>query len=572
MNQPQPHSPHHPEDFGLDPLFHPLESGPLQLMSAEVYLQRGNRHYAAYLSHHQPSDLNQAMTHYKQALELNPALPEAYVKLGAVLWEQGGMSMDVALDYCDIALKLNPDCGEAHLRKGTLLRQAGRLDEAISSLKMAITKNPLQGQAQARLAFGSALLHSAFNSSPLGLPKRIQHASIGLLQWAQGGLLLPSDKAACQLLWTTLQADLSIVALTALGRLLKAVGLKASVSSLYEWASQRMPREALFPHLRGDLHNEQMDFEEAIHCYQQAQALEPDNMLLNKKLGLSHYRHHEIEEAAYHLEKVLESSSCDSESRYNLAQIYTEQADYMRALYHYKELMLESPNNPYLHGNIAYVLFRLEDYDGAIASYQFAVDHGTDPTWTSTVAHTLGTIHYQIKHNLEAAEHMLKIAFKLDNRNLECLTLLGDIFTEQGRFEEAVQTYRHLLEAEPDNADCCNYMGYLLWQLDRHEEAIEFYQRAIVLESNNPIAYNNMGVIFLDEKCAPNAAFELFKQAVSLKEDYTLAHFNVARTLEALGETTKAAESYSETLKWNQQNPELSDTEIQERLTRLFEV
>lgn len=581
MTQPQPHF-HHSSDsfeddsFGIEPLFHPLESGSLQLMSAEVCLQRGNRHYAAYLSHHQSSDLNQAMTHYKQALELNPSLPEAYVKLGTVLWEQGGMSVEVALDYCEIALKLNPDCGEAYLRKGTLLHQAGQLDEAISNLKLAIAKNPIQKQAQARLAFGSALMSAALKHStghsPMSWPKRIQNASSGLLQWAQGALLLPGDKSACQLLWTSLQSDLSIVAVTAFGRLLKTVGFNAAVSSLYGWAITKMPREAIFPHLLGDLHTDRLDFEEAIHCYQMAEALEPDNALLNKKLGLSHYQRHETDEAAHHLEKVLDSGSCDSEARYNLAQIYTEQADYMRALYHYKELMVESPNNPYLHSNMAYVLFRLEDYDGAIASYQFTVEHGTDPVWTSTVAHTLGTIYYQVKHNLDAAERMLHIAYRLDSSNLECLTLLGDILTEQGRFEEAVQMYRRLLEVEPDNADCCNYMGYLLWQLDRHEEAIDFYQRAITLEANNPIAYNNLGVIFLDEKCAPNAAFELFNKAVTLKEDYTLAHFNVARTLEALGQTTKAAKGYSDALKWNQENPELNDTEIQERLTRLFEV
>jgi tetratricopeptide (TPR) repeat protein len=574
MSQPHSRFPLVPFDpYGEGSPLHPLETGEaLQLASAESCLQRGNRHYLAYLSRHCRKALTQAVEQYRQALELNPALAEAYLKLGVALWEQGGLSVDAALDYCDMALRLEPDYGEAYLRKGMLLRQAGRLEEAVTSLRLAGGK-PQEHPAQVRLALGGLLWRQALGiDSTLSPGGRIQAALGGLLEWVSGCCLLPGDRTACRVLWTTLGSDASVLGLTLLGRLLKSLGLRAPVVSLYEWASQWMPHEAIFSHRLGDLRREQGDLDGAIRCYQQAHEQEPGNALLHKKLGVAYHHRNEPTSAIQNLEKAVESDDADFETRYSLAQLYAQQGDYMRALYHYKDLLREAPQNPYLHSNMAYVLFRLEDYEGAIRAYRAAVEAGEDPLWTSTVAQTLGTLYYQVRHDAESAERMLQMAYRLDSGNLECLTLLGDIYTEQGRYEDATHLYRHLLDAEPDNADCHNYMGYLLWQLDRNEEAIGFYRRAIELDADNPIAYNNLGVIFLDEKCAPDTALSLFEQAVTLKSDYTLARFNVARSLEALGKTARAAKSYADTLEWNRRNPELNETEIQERLARLFEV
>lgn len=574
MSQPHSRFPLLPFDpQGGDLPLHPLETdGEFQLVSAESCLQRGNRHYIAYLSRHCRKELRQAVEQYKKALELNPTLAEAYVKLGVALWEQGGLSVDVALDYCEIALRLDPDYGEAYLRKGVLLRQAGRLDEALTSLRLAGSK-PQDHPAQVRLALGGLLWRQAFDAdSPLPLLERLQAVAGGLLECLRGCCLLPGDRTACRVLWTTLGSDISILGLSLTGRILKSVGLRALAVSLYEWSSRWMPHEAVFYHRLGDLRREQGDLDGAIRYYHQAHEQDPGNALLHKKLGVAYHHRNEPVNAIQNLEKAVENDAADFETHYSLAQLYAQQGDYMRALYHYKDLLRETPSNPYLYSNMGYVLFRLEDYDGAIRAYQTAVEAGEDPLWTSTVAQTLGALYYQVRHDVDSAERMLQMAHRLDSGNLECLTLLGDIYTEQGRYEEATSLYRHLLDAEPDNADCHNYMGYLLWQLDRNEEAIGFYRRAIELDAENPIAYNNLGVIFLDEKCAPDTALSLFERAVTLKADYTLARFNVARSLEALGKTAKAAKSYADTLEWNRRNPELNEAEIQERLARLFDV
>jgi tetratricopeptide (TPR) repeat protein len=567
----QPHSEFQPLAPSY-PLARLPELSPSREVSADYYLKLANQHYTHYLVRALRKELDLAIGHYKQALDMNPSLPEAYVKLASALWDKGDVSLEYAVDYCDKALKLSPNYSDAHLFKGYFLRQSGQLEAAMAQFRLAISTVGAGSPAKAKMALGRTLIQKATASVNHPALARLVTVGTGLREFVAGCCLLPSDRLAFSILRNALMTDLSILGITAFGRSLKIVGLSGQVNTLYTWASRKMPEEALFFHLLGDMHAEKQNPDGALYHYNRALELDPDNVLLHKKLGCAYHQCDDKRNAISSLEKVVQAGEADFETIYSLAHLYTERKDYIRGLYYYKELLKEAPKNPYVHSNMAYALFKMEDYDGAIQEYHYAVNYGEDPLWTSTVAQTLGTLYYQVKQDLEAAEKMFKLAYKKDSGNLESLIMLGDIYTEQGNFEGAIRTYEYLLNVEPDNADCHNYMGYLLWQLDKNEEAVAAYRKAIELDPNNPVAFNNLGVIFLDEHCQLATALEMFEQAVALKPDYTLACFNVARTREALGQTAEAAKGYTEAIRLNAVNPELNDAEIQERIDRLFDV
>lgn len=566
----QPHPEFKPQLFSLSSL---PELSSTRQVSAEHFLTLGNRHYNDYLARTMKRDLDMAISSYRQALDMNPGLPEAHVKLASALWERGVISLELALEYCDTGLLLNPDFSEAHLFKGYFLRRSGRLDEALHHFRQAIaTKEAGQSSAKARMALGQTMLQKARFAYELPQKHRFSLVGQGVRHFLVGCLQLPSDKNAFRLMRNALCADLQIFSLLGLGRFLKSVGLKGASGQLYKWSARLMPGEPIFHHLLGDLHVERDNLDGALYCYTRAQELDPDNTLIHKKLGHTYHECKDSANAARSLEKVVEADAADYETLYTLAQVYSDQAEYMRALYYYKELLNQDVENAYIHSNMAYVLFKLGDYDGAIQEYQTAVKLGKDPVWTATVAQTLGTIYYQVKQDLEAAARMFQMAAQLDPGDMDCLSMLGDVYTEQGNFEAAIKTYRYILGVEPDNAECHNYLGYLLWQMDKNDEAIDSYNQALALNPENPIAYNNLGVIYLDEKCQLQTALQMFSKAFEQKPDYTLACFNIARTREALGQTADAAKGYAQALALNTENQELSDLEIQERLDNLFQV
>lgn len=541
-------------------------------ISAEHFLKMGNKYYNQFLTRGQKRDLDLAITHLKEALEMNPALPEAYVKLASALWDKGSITLDTAVEYCDTGIRLDPNYGEGYLFKGYFLRRAGKLHEATDHFQQALSKVGREGAAKARLALGRVMIQQANLSYESPAASRVLMTVTGLQQFAWGCCLLPMDQSVFAILKNAVWTDAQVFALMGSARLMKTSGLKIGARAIYRWANAHLPEESIFFHLLGDLYIETDDTELAIKAYKQASNLDPDNVLLYKKLGHAYHQCQDTMSAARNLEKVVDTDEADFDTLYALGRIYSDEADYMRSLYYFKELLAQDPENPYLHSNVAYLLFKMQDYDGAITEYQDAVRFGKDPLWTATVAQTLGTIYYQIRQDLEAAARVFGLAYQLDPSDLECLSMLGDIYTEQGNYETAVEVYQHILSLEPNNAECYNYLGYLLWQLDKNDEAIDAYQKALALSGDNPIAYNNLGVIYLDEKCQLSSALNMFQQALSCKPDYTLAQFNVGRTLEAMGQTAEAAKCYTAAISLNAENQELNMDEIRERLDNMFQV
>jgi len=62
----------------------------------------------------------------------------------------------------------------------------------------------------------------------------------------------------------------------------------------------------------------------------------------------------------------------------------------------------------------------------------------------------------------------------------------------QGKWEEAVQVNRGLLELFPEDVDAYNRLGKALMELGRYDEARDAYRRAVEIDANNTIARKNL--------------------------------------------------------------------------------
>ena len=122
-----------------------------------------------------------------------------------------------------------------------------------------------------------------------------------------------------------------------------------------------------------------------------------------------------------------------------------------------------------------------------------------------------------------------------------------------------------------DNAKIYSRLAMAHWEQDCIEKAIIYYSKAIELDSTYDIAYNNLGVVFLDGLGDATRAMDYFKTAVEINPQYVLAHFNLARSHEALSEKIAAAKQYQKALNLNKLREELESKIIEERLYKLFE-
>jgi len=100
--------------------------------------------------------LEEAMEHYRKALEINPAYAKAHYNLGQVLAMKG--EIEEAIEQYGQALQIDPTIAEAHNSLGTLLVKQGMLKEAIGHFRQVLElKSVVTVQSESHFNLGTAL-------------------------------------------------------------------------------------------------------------------------------------------------------------------------------------------------------------------------------------------------------------------------------------------------------------------------------------------------------------------------------------------------------------------------------
>jgi tetratricopeptide (TPR) repeat protein len=84
--------------------------------------------------------VDEANSHYRQALQIKPGSPKAHNNLAVLLMEQG--ALEEAIKHGRQALRFRPDFAEAHSNLGSALAKVGKLDEAIEHFHQALKIKP----------------------------------------------------------------------------------------------------------------------------------------------------------------------------------------------------------------------------------------------------------------------------------------------------------------------------------------------------------------------------------------------------------------------------------------------
>jgi len=84
--------------------------------------------------------IEEAISHYKMAIKLKPDFAEAHNNLGNALFAE--RKNEEAISHYKMAIKLKPDYADAHNNLGNALSAEGKIEEAISHYKMAIKLKP----------------------------------------------------------------------------------------------------------------------------------------------------------------------------------------------------------------------------------------------------------------------------------------------------------------------------------------------------------------------------------------------------------------------------------------------
>lgn len=536
------------------------------LEKAQESLEKAREAHERYLIKLHDQDLQTAIEYYIDAIKLDPSMPESYYRLASLMWENGQIGLQTAIEQCKTAISLAPKNINAHIYAGYFMKLANDYKSAEEEFKNAIKIGGLNS-SRPRLILSLSILQR-MNAEKI----TVKEFAKCLYYLVTGGLIFVWDFAFLKMLYKNFSEAFSVLYYKSCGEFFERINSYGKAVKIYKRAIKQTQRNELFYHKLADICIRKSKMDSAVDCYKKALEANPNNRDILVKLATvtQTFFPENVDEAIDYYNKLLEIEENTAQIYYELGHLYLKKCDKIHALVAFKLALEKDCDNPFYNNSLAYAFVQAELYDEAIEYYQRAIKLNPDKQWTSIVCQALGSIYYQIKGNTEAAIASFQAGIILDPENSEIYLSLGDAYMAENDLDNAIRAYCDSINVNSSDYRAYAKTGIALWEKDYLEEAIVAYHRAIELNPEYDIAHNNLGVIYLDGIGTPEEALSYFKNAIELNPNYTLAYFNAGRAAQAINENNDAAGYYQMALDLNRLTNELEEDDIKDRLYGLF--
>ena len=229
-------------------------------------------------------NVREAITHYREAIEINPYYASAHSNLGAALAAQG--KDEEAITHYLAAIKIKPDQEEAHSNLGVVLAAQGKSEEAIIHYLAAIKINPDYDDAY-------------YNLANLFIKQGKSEEAID--NYRQAIKINPGNY----------NAHFNLASI-----LVKEQRLEEAIDH-FRQAVRITPSFAALNNLGVNL-EKQLKHDEAIYYYRQALQLEPNNPGIYFNLGVALGNKGELKEAAEHFRQAIKLKPDYAAARHSL--------------------------------------------------------------------------------------------------------------------------------------------------------------------------------------------------------------------------------------------------------------
>ena len=535
---------------------------------AQNSIEKARIAHEKYLMGQRNNDLQEAIEHYVDAVKYDPTIPETYYRLATLMWEQGQISVDTAIEQCQTAISLSPRNRDAHLYTGYFMQLAQDYQSAEKEFKSAIRMNPLTS-GRPRMILSQSILNK-INTQDGSFKDYVGF----LYYFLTGSVMLAWDRPTMKMFYKNMSNDVSIFSYNTVGKFLEKFKMYDSAEKVYNDAVSKTTKSEYFYNKMGDLALRNKNVDKTLECYRKVLEANPLNRSVLVKLAtiLQTYYPENTEEAIDCYEKLLEFDVDTAQIYYELGHLYMSKEDKLNSVSAFKLAVDRDPENPFFNNSLGYAYAKAELYDDAIEHYQKAISLNPDPEWTSIVCQALGSIYAENKGNVEAAVSTYQAGIILDPKNYDLYIALGDIYMADYDLDQAIRSYCDAITLNPDDARAYSKVGIALWEKDYLEEALVAYHKAVELSPENEYAQNNLGILYLDGLADAEEALEYFEEAIALNPNYTLAYFNAGRASQEMGFTNDAANYYQMAIDLNRLTNELDEEDIQQRLHSLFEI
>jgi len=143
--------------------------------------------------------------------------------------------------------------------------------------------------------------------------------------------------------------------------------------------------------------------------------------------------------------------------------------------------------------------------------------------WLLMKIHSLlGDVDAAIAVGKEALPKMKDASYEVGTR-----LKLANLFLSKTAFDEAEKQLQKAMKQEPNNSELWSLLGHCLCRQHKTKESLKAFQRAVEIDPNSPNDLYNIGDAYLGLG-QPDKAINPLLQAIRLKDDYRLAHYDLS--------------------------------------------
>ena len=245
-----------------------------------------------------------------------------------------------------------------------------------------------------------------------------------------------------------------------------------------------------------------------------------DDVVLNHLLSAENdVLHKRFDKAGEELTRATQNLDDHPEVAFAVGDLFRRQQYFSQAKTVYAELLKIADRFPHAHTKLAYVLYKLDDYEGTINESKAALQLMP----ADAEAHRNLAIGLSSLERYDAAVDEYHQALKLVPTYARVYYALGNDYAKRKDYDSAVTAYRKALLLDPGDAECHYNLGNILKYKGENGDALKEYREAIRLDPDFFAPRMNLAML-LSKTGSTREGVEQFRALIRLYPDSEYCH------------------------------------------------
>lgn len=233
----------------------------------------------------------------------------------------------------------------------------------------------------------------------------------------------------------------------------------------------------------------QKQYVEAVQQLERATSIDPQNAEAFYNLAIVHMEMRKFERAKEDLTRAISVVPSSAAYQEKLGTVLIEVKDWNGARKALEKAVELEPSLFKAYYKLGQVLEELDDQQSALQRYTQSIENG--PRFLPAY-NALGSLYADLgysDHAVQVAQSALKVAQAGSEEAAKIHNLLGTVYQQQKKYDEAITQFRAALEIQPGMRDAVFSLGWTYATMGNKEEGKRYLKKFLAIAGDAPAHY-----------------------------------------------------------------------------------